>query len=481
VVTTLMKALAGCKVAVIGDMMLDIYIHGDVNRISPEAPVPIVRWKSQRAAPGGAANVAANIAAIGTTSILVGVAGDDDAFRELSALLQSIGSVDLGGVVLTRNRATTKKLRIVGHAQQMLRIDREDVGPLEETVEQELIVNALAAIDRCDIAVLSDYGKGALTDRVIAKCVERARASEKKVIVDPKRQDLSVYRGATIITPNRAELTAATGLPCETDEEVEAAATKARKATDSDFLLTRSEKGMSFVSSATDAIHLQTTAKAVFDVSGAGDTVVAFLAPCLAVGLPIIHAMKIANHAAGIVVGKFGTTVLEPDELVLALTASDLEDVQDGRLLSLDEAARLRLAWGRSGYRVGVTNGCFDLLHPGHISLLTQASAACDRLILALNSDASVRRLKGPTRPVQNEASRAKVAGSIKGVDAVVLFDQDSPLELINTLHPDVLVKGADYLEHEIVGADIVRARGGRVERAEIVEGQSTTRLLARS
>ncbi|HMK89762.1 MAG TPA: D-glycero-beta-D-manno-heptose-7-phosphate kinase [Methylocystis sp.] len=477
----LVQSLASRKVAVIGDLILDIYLHGAVDRISPEAPVPIIKWKSERAAPGGAANVAANIAAIGAAPHLVGVAGDDEAFRELAALLQTFGGVELAGVLLADGRATTRKLRVVGQAQQILRIDREDDHPLDNRLETRLIETARAAIDACEIAVLSDYGKGALTDRVLASCIAHANANGKQIVVDPKRRDLSAYRGATLITPNRAELAAATGLACETDAQAALAAAKARDATESDILLTRSEKGMSYFSRLGEAIHLPTAAKAVFDVSGAGDTVVAMLAACLAADLPMVEAMKIANHAAGVVVGKFGTAALTPQELLASLAASHMEDVQDGRLLSLEDACALRNAWRDQGYSVGVANGCFDLVHPGHVSLIAQASAACDRLVLALNSDASTRRLKGPTRPVQSEQARAEVAGALKGVAAVVLFGEDTPLELLEALQPDVLVKGADYQEHEIVGADGVRARGGRVLRATLVDGQSTTRLLAKS
>jgi D-beta-D-heptose 7-phosphate kinase/D-beta-D-heptose 1-phosphate adenosyltransferase len=477
----LLPRLADRKVAVIGDLMLDIYLHGVVERISPEAPVPIIKWKSERATPGGAANVAANIAALGAVPHLVGVAGDDEAYQRLCALLATVGRVDLAGVVLAEQRSTTRKLRVVGQAQQILRIDREDEHPLDAATEARLIASAEAAIDVCDIAVLSDYGKGVLTDRVLSRCIAHARAKGKRIIVDPKRRDLSAYRGASIVTPNRAELTAATGLPCETDEEAARAAEAARALTDSDILLTRSEKGMSFFPVTGEPAHLPTMAKAVFDVSGAGDTVVALTTTCLAAGMPMIEAMKIANHAAGVVVGKFGTAVLSPQELIASLAASHMEDVQDGRLLTLAKASELRKLWRDQGYSVGVTNGCFDLLHPGHVSLITQSAAACDRLVVALNADASVRRLKGPGRPVQNERSRASVLGSIKGVDAVVLFEEDTPLELLQALLPDVLIKGADYQEHEIVGGDLVRAAGGRILRVKIVEGQSTTALLARS
>ena len=473
-----LKRLASCKVAIVGDVMLDAYLHGGVTRISPEAPVPVIKWKSEKAVAGGAGNVAANIASLGASVVLVGVCGADTDREQLLALLRAAGKIDVDGVIADRSRRTTKKIRVVGQAQQMLRIDQEDDRPLEDDIERALIAKAIKAIGAADIVVMSDYGKGVLGDRVIATCVARAREVGKTLIVDPKRRELADYRGATILTPNRAELTLATGMPCETDEQAEAAARRVRETTGADVLLTRSEKGMSFFPAQGDAIHLPTMAKSVFDVSGAGDTVVALIAVGLAAGLPMIEAMKIANHAAGVVVSRFGTATLTLEELAASIAASHMTEVQDGRLVDTETAIRLRKFWEAQGYSVGFTNGCFDLLHPGHVSLIARASAACDRLIVALNSDASVKRLKGPSRPVQTEVARAQVIGAVKGVDAVVLFEEDTPQRIIEQLQPDVLVKGADYQEAQIVGADVVRARGGKVIRAELVDGQSTTRIL---
>ena len=477
----LLSRLAGCRVAIVGDVMLDAYLHGGVTRISPEAPVPVIKWKSEKAVAGGAGNVAANIASLGATVALVGVCGADPDREQLLALLRAAGRIDVDGVITDKSRRTIKKIRVVGQAQQMLRIDHEDDGPISDDVERRLIAKAIEAIEGGDIVVLSDYAKGVLNDRVIAACVARARQAGKTLIVDPKRRDLKDYRGATILTPNRAELTMATGMPCETDEEAEEAAHRVREATGADVLLTRSEKGMSFFPAKGEAIHLPTMAKSVFDVSGAGDTVVALIAVGLAAGLPMIEAMKIANHAAGIVVSRFGTATLTLGELAASIAASHMTEVQDGRLVDPETAMRLRKLWEAQGYSVGFTNGCFDLLHPGHVSLIARASAACDRLIVALNTDASVKRLKGPSRPVQNELARAQVIGALKGVDAVVLFDEDTPQQIIEQLQPDVLVKGADYREEQIVGADVVQARGGKIIRADLIDGQSTTKILQRA
>lgn len=470
--------LARIRVAVIGDLMLDVYLQGEVERISPEAPVPVVRLSSERAVAGGAANVAANVAHLGGRVDLVGAVGPDEGYAKLSRLLGAHGGITLDGVVVDPDGLTTRKTRLLGHNQQIARIDQESRGPLPAAIDAALAERAGAAVAGADIAILSDYGKGVVSDRLLA-VVLGAGAAGKRVIVDPKRRDFSAYRGAAIVTPNRAELALATGHPCETDEDARTAAGIAQAACGADILLTRSEKGMSYFPVKGEPIHLPTVAREIFDVSGAGDTVVGVLGLCLAAGLPIADAMRAANHAAGIVVAKVGTALVSREELMADLAADGGADVEDGRLLDLDTLVALRTYWRRQGLSVGVTNGCFDLVHPGHASLIRQAAAGCDRLVVALNTDASVKRLKGPSRPVQTETARADVVGSLKGVAAVVLFDEDTPLRLIAALQPDLLVKGADYTEESVVGADIVRAAGGRIMLAQLVPGHSTSRLVA--
>ncbi len=472
--------LARARVAVIGDLMLDVYLQGDVDRISPEAPVPVVRLASERAVAGGAANVAANVAHLGGRVDLVGAAGPDEGFTALAKLLDAHGGIARDRVVVDAARRTTRKTRLLGHNQQIARIDHEDRGPLPETLDAAVAERAAAAVAEADITILSDYGKGVVSDRLLEAVFTAAAAAGRRVVVDPKRRDLSAYRGASIVTPNRAELALATGHPCETDEDARVAAEIAIRMCGADILLTRSEKGMSYFPVRGEPIHLPTVAQEVFDVSGAGDTVVGTLALCLAAGLPIADAMRAANHAAGIVVGKVGTALVSRAELLADLAADSGADVVDGRLVDLQGLVALRAVWRRQGLSVGITNGCFDLVHPGHVSLIRQAAAACDRLVLALNTDASVRRLKGPDRPLQSEAARADVVGAIKGVAAVVLFGEDTPLDLITALQPDLLVKGADYTEETVVGAEVVRAAGGRVMLARLTPAQSTSRLVAR-
>jgi D-beta-D-heptose 7-phosphate kinase / D-beta-D-heptose 1-phosphate adenosyltransferase len=473
---------ADCRVAVIGDLILDCYLHGAVSRISPEAPVPVVRSISEEVVPGGAANVAANIATLGGLVDIVGPTGQDSARDSLIARLHSLGAVDTSGMIAVAGRPTTRKLRVLGARQQIVRVDEEDSSPFETDVEDRLLEAAIRAVDRANVVILSDYGKGALSTRILREVIARCKASQKNVLVDPKRLDLAAYRGATILTPNRKELTAATRLPCESDGEARVAAAAAQEACSANILLTRSEKGMSYFPLSGAPIHLATVAQDVFDVSGAGDTVIAVLAIALGTGLSILESMKLANHAAGIVVAKVGTACVTPDELCASL-GSELASasVNDGRHISREQAIAQRWAWAGEKLTVGFANGCFDLLHPGHVSLIKQAAATCDRLIMALNSDASVQRLKGPSRPIQNEESRAAVMGAIKGVSAVVIFDEDTPLELIKALQPDILIKGADYTEDKVVGAEIVRARGGRVVLAELAAGQSTSNLVAKA
>ncbi len=465
--------LSAGRVLVVGDVILDHYVSGGVSRVSDEAPVPIIQVTAERWTAGGAANVAANISDLGGRAVLVGVVGIDAAADTLGAM---------GGAVERRllpeaSRATTVKTRYMGGQHQMLRVDREHLRAIRPETEDALIAAVREVAGACGAVVVSDYAKGVLTDRVLSAVIAAGKAAGCVVLVDPKREDWSVYAGADYITPNRKELRLATGLPSDLDEDCERAARRAMLTTGASILLTRSEKGMSLYRDGAPVVHLPAKAREVFDVSGAGDTVAASLALGLAVGLPMEDVMAISNVAAGIVVGKRGTATTNQAEIRAEL-GERKRDASVAGALSLEAMMALRRGWADQDLSVGFTNGCFDILHPGHVWLLQQAATVCDRLIVALNTDASVKRLKGPTRPLQAQDARAEVMSRLKGVDAVVLFDEDTPLEIIQALQPDVLVKGADYTEDRIVGADIVRARGGRVIRAELVEGQSTTRIV---
>ena len=473
----LVENLAGHRIAVVGDVMLDRYLSGTVDRISPEAPVPVMLVGRESGAAGGAANVAANLASLGVTVRLVGLTGADPERDELIGHLLALGEVDCAGLIAVSDWRTSTKLRVIGAHQHLLRIDREEIRDFQRSVEDRLIAAARAATEASDVLIVSDYGKGVCSDRLLAEVIAHARVLGRTVIVDPKRTDLSAYRGASLLTPNRRELSLATGLPCESDEEAACAAAVAQAACGADVVLTRSEKGMSFLPRAGEPIHLPTVAQDVFDVSGAGDTVVSVLAAALAGTASMHEALRLANHAAGIVVSKVGTATVTRDELAASLVEPGVPDGEGG-LLPLDDVVALRRRWEAEKLVVGFANGCFDLLHPGHVSLIRQAARACDRLIIGLNSDASVRRLKGSARPIQDQWARGEVIGALRGVSAVVIFDEDTPRACIAALQPDLLVKGADYAIADVVGADIVADRGGRVLLAALRDGFSTTRLV---
>lgn len=474
------SAFPKARVLVVGDVMLDRYVYGAIVRISPEAPVPVLLAGHEAAMLGGAANVARGIAALGGKATLIGVVGNDEAGRTLKDLAVETPGIETA-LVVAPDRPTTLKVRYIAERQQVVRVDyevRTPLGPMEAPLMAQFQAHLAAA----DVVVLSDYAKGVLSDAMVAMAIAEARAAGKPVIVDPKRISIVGYDGATVITPNLSEATEATGLTGRDDDAVSAMADVLLAAAPrlQAVLITRSERGMSLAQRGGDIRHLPVVAREVADVSGAGDTVVATLALAMAAGSDLCEAAALANSAAGIVVGKAGTAVVTPEELGRVLQNEKLISIAT-KTVECEEAVRIVREWKRLGLRVGFTNGCFDLLHPGHVSLLDQARRACDRLVVGLNTDESIRRLKGPSRPVQGEAARAMVLGAMAQVDLVVPFGDDTPLALIQALRPDVLVKGADYRLDQIVGADVVQRYGGRVVRAELVAGQSTSKLIARS
>lgn len=476
----LIERWAGRRVVVVGDLMLDRYIYGKADRMSPEAPIPVLGVERESEMLGGAGNVARNIVALGGTASLVAVIGDDAAGQAVTRLLGDSPGLE-SNLVIAPGRPTTQKTRFVAGVQQLLRADRETRAEVEGEPAKRLIAAACDEIETADAVLISDYAKGALSPALIAAVVAAARKRGIPVVADPKGTDFARYRGVTVIKPNARELAAASALPVGSDEEAEAAARAALGVVEADALLvTRSEHGMTLVERGREgALTLSTRAREVFDVSGAGDTALAAFGLALAARAALGDAAALANVAAGAVVAKVGTAVVYPDELVHALASLELQSAEEKILTAgpaLDQVSR----WRARGLKIGFTNGCFDLIHPGHVSLLAQARAACDRLVVGLNTDASVRRLKGEGRPVNHEMARAVVLASLATVDAVVLFDTDTPLELIEALAPDVLVKGADYTVDTVVGAQSVLARGGRVLLAELKPGHSTTGTIAR-
>jgi len=475
------------QVLCVGDVMLDRFVHCDMERISPEAPVPILRLRGTREMLGGAGNVASNVAALGGTAVLAGLIGQDAAGDAVRRLLRGMPRL-VSAVVDTPSRPTTCKTRFIAANQQVVRADEESLAAVTLQEEAGLLDAVRAWVGRAGAVVLADYGKGALTPGLVAQMVGLAREVGVPVFVDPKSPDFTHYRGATCITPNLKELAAAAGMAVDSEDAIVRAARRVLAQAEAGAILaTRSERGMTLVEASGAVQSVPARARAVFDVSGAGDTVIAALALCCAAGRTLAQAMHLANAAASVVVSKPGTATATVQEVMQELDAQDHDQDhdragapgQDGAR-PLAEVQALVARWKAQGLAVGFTNGCFDILHPGHVSLLAQARAGCDRLVVALNTDAGVRRLKGPSRPVNPLDGRARVVAALRHVDAVVAFDEPTPLELIRTLLPDVLVKGADYALDQVVGADVVRAAGGRVLLAALVPGQSTTGIVAR-
>lgn len=471
------ERLVQVRVLCVGDVMLDRYIYGDVMRVSPEAPIPVLKVRDERKMLGGAGNVVRNLAALGVNVSFVSVAGADEAGASIASMLGDLPGAD-ARLVRDESRRSTVKTRYVSMNQQMLRADEETDAALNAKCESAAISLIMDILPTVQVLVLSDYGKGVLTPTLCRTAITEARRLEIPVIVDPKGHDYSAYAGASVVTPNKRELGDATGLGLADDASIVVAARELIATYDlGAVLVTRSQDGMSAVTAEGEVTHLPAEAREVFDVSGAGDTVVSVLAGALAAGLSLVDAAGLANVAAGLVVAKVGTAVVYRDELVAKL-GERMVSAPDIKVAARPVAQDIVEAWRRKGLRVGFTNGCFDLLHPGHIELLAQASNKCDRLVVGLNSDASVSRLKGPTRPVQPDAARATVLAALANVDLVVIFEEDTPAHLIKALRPDVLIKGGDYTVETIVGSDFVLSYGGRVEIIDLVPGFSTTSTI---
>ena len=461
---------SAARVLVAGDVMLDRYWHGGASRISPEAPVPVVRVEQSDDRPGGAANVAVNVAALGASAAVIGAVGDDPAAAVLAERLRQRGvEAQLEPVV---GGHTVTKLRVISRHQQLIRLDFEDGFP--NLLRGRLLSRFRPALERADVVVLSDYGKGALAE--VGALADAAREAGRPVIVDPKGRDFGRYRGVTLITPNLAELELVVG-PCATVADIESKGEALRRELNLEALLvTRGEAGMTLIQ-AHEVLHLPTVAREVYDVTGAGDTVVSTLAASLAAGLALPAATRLANLAAGIVVGKLGTASVSVPELRRALYEREEHDRgvvdEDSLLLRLQEAR------GR-GERLVMTNGCFDIIHAGHVTYLEQARRLGDRLIVAVNDDASVRRLKGSERPVNSVEQRMHVLAGLAAVDWVLPFAEDTPERLICRALPDVLVKGGDYRPEQVAGGECVTRNGGEVVILGYVPGQSTSNIVAR-
>ncbi|MET0295321.1 MAG: D-glycero-beta-D-manno-heptose 1-phosphate adenylyltransferase [Phenylobacterium sp.] len=471
----LLGALDGARVVCVGDLMVDRFVYGDVSRVSPEAPIPVLARTRELVMLGAAGNVARNVAALGGQVALVGLIGGDAEGHEALRLVGEEPGIE-GFLVTDSARPTTLKTRFVSGGQQLLRVDLEESRQATGPCEQRLVRTIRDVAAGAGVILVSDYGKGVVTPAVIAAC----RETGARVIVDSKARSFARYGAVDIIKPNAAELAYATEMPASTDEEVAAALTRALALCEArSVLVTRAAKGMSLAERGQAPRHFHGVPREVFDASGAGDTTIAALGLALAAGAAVEAAIAFAQLASGVAVGKVGTATVSPDELVEASIAAHLAPAE-AKIATPQRMVEEVARWRAKGLRIGFTNGCFDVLHRGHVAYLNQARSWCDRLIVGLNSDRSVRALKGEGRPVNDLESRALVLAGLGSVDLVAPFDEDTPIKLIEAARPDVLIKGADYSEDEVVGGREVKSWGGQVRLAELVEGFSTTAAIAR-
>lgn len=472
----ILSRVRGVAVWVVGDVMLDEYVVGDVDRISQEAPVPVLKVRNVEYRLGGAANVASQIATLGGHASLAGLVGQDFAGSKILKMCEEL-QIDTRAVRQLGDRQSTRKLRALARNQQLLRLDWEDAIPCP-TEATRWMVERLKEGRAPDIVVLSDYAKGVLTPELVDGIAEAAASAGVRIVVDPKRRDFSGYRGASIITPNLHELEIAAGRTFERDDTESIAASAQSLAIDAGveaLVVTRGERGMVVAQAREPYISIPARGRSIFDTTGAGDTAVATLATCLAAGATLSEAAQIANAAAGIAVARVGTASIRPGEIGEALSGESSHKV-----FGLDDLAAQVGVWRTAGKRIVFTNGCFDLLHAGHLSLLHNAAQHGDILVLAVNSDASVQRLKGPERPLIPERERAAMLASLTCVDAVTIFEEDTPLEILRSIRPDVLVKGQDYNIKQVVGRDLVESIGGRVVLVPLLPEKSTTALIDR-
>ncbi len=472
------------RILCIGDLMLDRFVQGSVERISPEAPVSVFRWGREKMMLGGVGNVVANLCALGARASLACRIGRDAEGEAVSKLLTEIGAENLA--LETQTLPTIQKTRFVAQGHHVLRLDRETIAPLSSAEEEELFARIVDALARTDLVILSDYAKGLLSKSFTEKVIAACRNANVPVYIDPKGKDYRKYAGATLVKPNRKELESVCGVsldPSASDflDQVVHYARKLLKTVNVEHaIVTLSEKGMMYVSKDGDeTIYLPTECREVSDVSGAGDTTMSVLAAARATGASFREAMELSNIAAGIVVGKVGTAVVTPQELRAALDQKKCAAAFNRKILSADAAAELIRAWQAGGWKVGFTNGCFDCLHMGHLFSFSQAKEHCDRLVVAVNSDASVQRLKGPSRPIQNETTRAHVLAGLETVDAVVVFNDATALPLVERLRPDVIAKEGYAIENW-PEAQWVVAHGGQAVTLERMDGYSTSSLVKR-
>lgn len=462
------------NVLCIGDIILDSYSHGEVRRISPEAPIPVLKINNNKyEVPGGCGNVARNICAAGSNCHIISICGNDEESRVLKKLLSESKNLSFN-LIIDKDRCTTKKIRFVSENQQILRVDREVSKPINKKIESSLLKAFKKRIDDSDVVVISDYNKGMLTDSLLRSIIILSRKKNKKIIVDPKKNDFYPYKGASFITPNFKELLIASKgenslKDTNNNEVVEKLSKKILFELQFEaVVITRSSEGISIVSKENKNIHLPSKAKEVYDVSGAGDTVIAYIASGLANGKTLYNSTEIANDAAGIAVGKFGTTIVNENDL--------LDSGQNKKLRSLEEVIfEIKKSINK---KIGFTNGCFDLIHQGHVHYLKEARKQCDFLILGLNSDFSIKKLKGKDRPILNQVERSEVLQNFNFIDRIIIFNEETPIKLINKIKPNIIFKGDDYKVKDVIGFNEIKNWGGKIKLIKCVQGKSTSSII---
>jgi D-beta-D-heptose 7-phosphate kinase/D-beta-D-heptose 1-phosphate adenosyltransferase len=490
--SNLIKNYENQKILLVGDIMLDRFVYGSVSRISPEGPIPVLSAMREDKMLGGAGNVFSNLRGLGCDVRMITVVGQDGAAEEIKNIVREAGG-DINGLVEDASRPTILKTRFLSQNQQLLRVDHENSSIQTDVMQRNILSRAEDLIKEMKALILSDYGKGMLTPWLIRKLIRMAKKNKVPVIIDPKGQDFSIYSGASIVTPNKKELSEATnGHAVDSDENVEAAAKALIKQSGIETVFaTRSEDGMSVISKKGAAIHLETVAQEVFDVSGAGDTVVATIAASIAAGGSYEQAAQAANIAGGMAVAKVGTAIIRQEELRKEAEDSGLHTPQKSYGISMiadQETARERIkTWQAQGLKVGFTNGCFDILHYGHVHYLNQARNKCDRLVIGLNHDQSVKILKGANRPINDGNARATVIAALGAVDMVVFFgaeeaaQDNTPCALVDVLRPDILMKGGDYTIDQLPEGQVVLAYGGEVDIMPLYDGYSTSNIIKKS
>ncbi len=467
------------KALLIGDLMLDEYIDGHVNRVSPEAPVPILLEKKKNQMIGGAGNVFRNLHSLGVKTSLISLLGKDQTGLILSKLIKKVSNKDVF-IYFDKNRITSVKTRFLSNNQQLIRVDKEDDSSISKDASDYILKAFKKEIDKNDIVILSDYNKGVINKKIAQQVIKLCNKKKIPIIIDPKNKDFNIYQGADLITPNKKEASEITGVQLYSDKDIELSAKNIIDQYNiKSVLITRGEKGLSYINKK-EAIHLSTQTKEVYDVSGAGDTVLAMMAISYVLNINIRKSLYLANIAAGIVVGKSGTAIVKPEEIKYKL-GENLSKINNKILKNKEGIVKVVKNWKAKGLKIGFTNGCFDLLHPGHISLLAKSKNLCDKLIIAINSDISIKKLKGNSRPIQSEKARMKILSSLEYCDKICIFDDLTPLSLIKLIKPDIITKGSDYIKNQVVGAQEIEKLGGKVIIIQLIKGQSTTKIIEKS